>query len=112
MTEPSLKAEIWVKAQIRLCDINTIPAVVTRRGDSDAGAVYLKLNRFAEGCEVLAQVRTMDGRRAWMRGTGETPVAEADADAYLARQVNVDPDVWIVEIEDTEHRYQIDGEIV
>jgi len=112
MSEPSLKAEIWVKAQIRLCDLNNIPALVVRRGDPDAGAVYLKLNRFADGCEVLAQVRTTDGRRAWMRGTGDARVAEADADAYLARQVDFDPDVWILEIEDADGRYQVEGEIV
>lgn len=112
MGEASLKAEVWVKAQIRLCDLNTIPAMVVRRGDADAGAVYLKLNRFGDGCEVLAQVRAADGRRAWMRGTGEAPVAEADADAYLARQVAVDPDIWIIEIEDADGRYRVDGDIV
>jgi len=37
MSEPRLKSEIWVKAQLRLCDVTFLPCVVARRGDADAG---------------------------------------------------------------------------
>lgn len=45
MSEPRLKSEIWVKAQLRLCDIAFLPCVVARRGDADAGQVLVKVNR-------------------------------------------------------------------
>lgn len=112
MDEPALKANIWIKAQIRICDANFIPIVVARRGDPDAGAILLKLNRMTEGVEVLSQVRIAEGERAWMRGTGNTPVDEEQADAYIDKQLNVDPDIWVLEIEDPDRRYQIDGKIV
>jgi len=48
----------------------------------------------------------------WSRGTGPKPVSEAEADAYIERQVKYDPDVWVLEIEDRRGQYKIDGKVV
>jgi hypothetical protein len=112
MTEPALKAEIWVKAQIRSCDTNLIPAFVIRKGDPDAGSVLIKVNRFKAGVEVFSQVRTAEGVRAWMRATGNEPVNDAEADDYINRQLKFDPDIWVLEIEDPDSRYEIDGKVI
>lgn len=105
MSAPRLKTKLWVQAQIRLCDLQAIPAAILRRGDDDAGSVALKFNRLAEGCEVLTQFREPDGALAWMRGTGPKPVPETEADAYIARQRQRDPDLWVLEIEDPARRF-------
>jgi GMP synthase (glutamine-hydrolysing) len=111
--EARLKSGIWIKALIRRCDLAAIPIAVVARGDGDAGAILLKLNGgVAEGCWVLTQARGQDGELLWMRSTGPLRVAEADADAYIARQRQRDPDIWIVEIEHPEAERVLDGKVI
>ncbi len=110
--EARLRSGIWVQAQLRLCDRATIPFIVARRGDPDAGAILIKLDRGGGKFVVLARGYDKDGRRVWVRATGDGPVSETDADAYLTRQAEFDPDIWILVIEDPQSCYQPDGEVI
>jgi hypothetical protein len=107
-----LNTGLWVSAQVRICDRAFIPATVVRRGDPDAGTVLLKLNRFEAGVTVYTQTSSSGDEPMWSRGTGPNPVTEAEADAYIERQVKYDPDVWVLEIEDRRGQYKLDGKVV
>jgi len=107
-----LKTGIRVQAWLRRCAANGYMAAVVRKGDADAGALFLKVNRFKAGCEVFSGATAPDGGDAWFRATGPTPVAEKDADAYLARQVGYDPDLWVLEIEDPKGQFVMDDKIL
>jgi hypothetical protein len=96
--EPRVKAGIWVSMAMRMSDIAGRPAAVLRRGDADAGGILCVL-RGREGLVVLSQVRDAEGRPAWLRATGEKPVDDAAADAYVERQAKRDPDIWVVEFD-------------
>lgn len=109
--EARLKAGLWVASAIRMADMAGRPAVVVRKGDADAGGVLCVL-RAASGIVVLAQARDGEGRLAWLRGTGAAPVAEAEADAYLARQLARDPDLWVVEFEAPDHRPPFEARLI
>ena len=98
MTEPRVKAGLWVKMALRMADMAGQSGMVVRSGDPDAGGVLVVL-RGRAGFSVLAQMRAADGEAAWMRGTGPTPVAEDVADAYVARQLRTDPDLWVLDID-------------
>ena len=112
MTEPRLKTGIWIKAQIRMCDISFIPAVIARRGDADAGQVLIRRDRRDGTFEVFARTVVDGGGAGWRRITGPEPVAADAAQAAIDRELGFDPDIWVLEIEDPDGRYTFDGPVV
>ena len=98
MSEPRVKAGLWVKMALRMGDLTGQPGAVLRKGDPDSGGVLVVL-RGRDGFLVLSQVRAADGGSAWMRGTGAGAVDQATVDSYVERQVGRDPDLWVVEFE-------------
>ena len=98
MSEPRVKAGLWVSMALRMGDRDGRPGMVLRKGDPDAGGVLVVLHG-REGMTVLSQVRGAGDEVAWLRGTGASPVDQAAVDAYIARQIRFDPDVWVLEFE-------------
>jgi hypothetical protein len=98
MSEPRVKAALWVSMALRMADIAGRPGAVLHKGDPDAGGVLAVLRGRAGLC-VLSQMRTAEGALAWMRATGAAPVDQAVVDAYVVRRRKVDPDLWVVEFD-------------
>ncbi len=98
MSQPRIKAGIWVSMALRMGNADGRFGAVLRKGDPDAGGVLVVL-RNQEGLSVLSQMRSLDGELAWMRATGPGAVDQAAADAYVERQVKFDPDLWVIEFE-------------
>jgi hypothetical protein len=98
MSEARVKAGIWVQAALRLGNGAGRYGAVLRRGDADAGGVLVVL-RGRDGLSVLSQARTAGGEPAWLRATGAAPVNQDVVDAYVARQLKFDPDLWVIEFE-------------
>jgi hypothetical protein len=99
-----LSTDIWVSALIRRAEQGGAYATVIRKGDARAGAVLIKLaNRRLGTNRLLAEATRGDGERVWMRPVRAPE--EVDLDAYVDRTVRIDPDVWVVEIEDNQGRH-------
>jgi hypothetical protein len=111
MSEARVKAKFWVQAALRLGEQSAKPGMVVRSGDPDAGGILVVL-RSRKGLTVLSQVRAGEGDAAWMRASGPEPVDEAAADAYVARQVNRDPDLWVIEFEAPDALPPFQGRII
>lgn len=112
MTEPRIRTALWVQAQLRVCDRAGLPLVVRRRGDPDAGAIVLLIDRGVPGVVVMSQTRDELGRLAWLRPLGAEPAPEAKAEEFVTRTTKRDPDVWVIEIEDYRSEYVPDGAIL
>lgn len=110
----SLKAEIWVKAHLRRCFAAGLTAVVARRGAAEAGAVFIKVSLPGGAVRLLAPAPgpTYDdaGRRSWVAPLGNDPVSPEEVERFLARQTAVDPDIWILDIDDASGSGLLDGD--
>jgi hypothetical protein len=111
-----VKSHIWVSAYLRRLNAAFISAVLIRRGDADAGAIYIKVAALDGSCQVFAPLSAqfaqmmpneslvIDEGRAW-QAVYSPSAQEAEADAYLTRQAARDPDIWILEVESPEGQH-------
>lgn len=118
-----VKSHIWVSAYLRRLDSALIPAAIVHRGDADAGAIYIKVSTLDGMSQVLAPVPAyaLDERaakstgflqeegRAW-QSVYPVPADETEAETYLRRQISMDPDIWIIDVENRNGRHLI-GEL-
>ena len=78
--------------------------MVARKGDARAGAVLVKVfNPRTVETKLYGEALRGDGESFWMQPSSGK--SEEDLDAYVARTVKIDPDVWLVAIEDVEGRH-------
>jgi hypothetical protein len=113
-----LKSGVWVSAYVRRCFVEGAFAVIRRRGADEAGAIFIKVNRLDDTADVygpapqaaiggdLDDNQPLD--RAFSPAMKTMPAPDAEAEAYLARQIRFDPDLWIVETEDRAGRHFLD----
>lgn len=108
---PRLKPGFYVRALIRRAESAGASAMVLKKGSEEAGAVYLSLLQPSGMQTVLSQAYAGEGERVWLRPLGEECDA-VRARAYFEKQMRLDPDLWILEIEDREGRSFVDEKIV
>lgn len=109
-----LKTALWVAAYLRRCQVEGLSAVVRRRGAEEAGAIFVRISRLNGTSDLFgpAPQSAFDAApgaaRAFAPSLAVQSAPDADVEAYLARQVKFDPDIWIVEIEDRAGRHFLD----
>jgi hypothetical protein len=105
---PRLASGVWVSAYLTRLRLADIPVYVTAKGDSEAGAVVVKvalLDGTARAYERRSDLAT--GTRAWiLLAEGD----EAEVDAQLSRSRQRDPDLWLIELEDRQGRTLLEQE--
>lgn len=112
MSDDRLPTGLWVDAQLRHLTEKGTPYYIINKGAYAGGTVILKLNSLTEGCQILTQVRDMDGKLGWLIALSGGWVAESEADAYIRRAVDRDPDVWVIEVEDRSKINPFEGKLI
>ena len=109
MSDPRLKSILRIQAAVLASSQKGIPTTVVKRGDPDAGIIFVKVFGGATGCVIFNQSYDFkEDRLYWSKLTGDKPVEEAEADKLIEKQTNFDPDIWVLEVEDKFLRNPLD----
>jgi len=101
-----LKTEIWASALMRRAQIAGAFAAVVRKGDTDAGAVLVKVATMNGRARLYAPARDGAGERIWLDlSAGTLGDDEIAVDAAIRKRAETDPDLWVVEVEDKHGRH-------
>ena len=96
-------SDIWVYALVRRAQLGGAFATIVRKGDARGGAVLVKtFDSRSRQTRLWSEATSADAETLWMRPLASE--AEADVDAYITRAARIDPDIWVVEIEDADGR--------
>jgi len=109
-----LKTALWVAAYLRRCQVEGLFGVVRRRGAEEAGAVFVRINRLDGTSDLFGPApqsafdAVQGAARAFTPSLAAQSAPDAAVEAYLARQLQFDPDIWIIEVEDRAGRNFLD----
>lgn len=77
---------------------------IARKGASEAGSVFIVVRREADRLRAYGPppgpAYGDDGARRWQALFDGRVVSQAEVDQFIARQAAIDPDIWVVDIDD------------
>ena len=107
-------SDFWVSAYLRRVRIEGAFAVLRRRGAPEAGAIAVVVARGDRLSALFLQApqsafeTARPGDRLFVPAYAEVFVEERRIEEKLAREIDFDPDLWIVEVEDRDGRSFLD----
>jgi hypothetical protein len=105
-----LTSDFFVSAYLRQCGIEGVFAGLRRRGGAEAGAIFIIIDRLDGTGEIYgpapqASYADHPSERAFARLHNAETLARAEIEKRLDREIDFDPDCWIVEVEDRQGRH-------
>ncbi|TVR06710.1 MAG: DUF1491 family protein [Salinarimonadaceae bacterium] len=106
-----LRSDFFAAALIRRCAVEGVVAVQRRRGSSESGAIFVKVDRLDGTADLYGPapqslMEEGDATRRFAAVMREAPAGEVEE--KMRREARFDPDLWLIEIEDREGRCFLD----
>ncbi len=102
-----LATGIWVSAYLARLSQEGIYAHIVMRGDETAGAIAVKLATMNGKASFYTRATGPDGKALWHALSEDAP--EEEVDDAIRRRRRIDPDLWVVEVEDPRGRHLLDA---
>ena len=100
-----LKSEIIINAGIRAAEREFASAYVTKKGDVDAGAIFVKINTLDGKAKLFVRSSLYDFVENKYKVSFQDLYPSQimlvdDIDNRIFKEINIDMDCWVIEIED------------
>ena len=99
-----VKSGVLVSAALRYANTTLIDCVLERRGDEDAGAIFVHIDALDGRHKLLARSLNFEGEYEWQFITNTEWVDAEAAAIRLAAEIKMDQDAFIVSVCDAEAR--------
>ena len=93
-----LAAHIEVSGLLRSAQANGDFGMVLHKGERDAGSILIVMLGNQGLGTLLERMPQLDGSRQWAKTKVQVSDNKSEFEDYLARRMQQDPDVWIVEL--------------
>ena len=108
MRSHRLKTKLVVNAIQRTCGRMNLPFYVLKKGEENAGNIFIKILITETTSKVLSQINDLNGGTRWEPiGLENYIISNSEADKYIEKQIHIDPDTWVLEIEDKNEQFNI-----
>lgn len=104
---PRLMTDLWVDAEVRRAASQNWMAYRLYKGDKERGSVMIKVADMKGQAYILTQTMDFDGNRVWARRPASGQEAETLSDERVKKARTIDPDLWVIEIEDPSDCYSL-----
>lgn len=103
MPDDRLPTALFVDAHLKTLTATGIYYYFIQKGNHGSGLIMLKLNNLKGQVRLITQQRDFEtDEMVWVDALDKEILDEADADAYIQRAIDSDPDLWVIEIEDAD----------
>ena len=89
---------------MRRCFAEGLTCAVARKGSPEAGSLIIIVRVTDNALRVFVPppgpAYDELGRRCWLALFGGRTQTQSDVDALITKQISIDPDMWIIDIDD------------
>lgn len=102
MSDDRLPTGLVVEGHLKILDARGVFYYILNKGPYSSGVILLKLSDRQGRCRTQIQQRDLDGVLGWVNIFDDDVIEENKADEYIRKEIDRDPDLWVIEIEDPE----------
>ena len=97
MTSARLTSNLWVSVYRKRLETKAIPFYIVKKGDDISGSIIVRVSDLKGSSKVFVQSYDGVGTRIWLE-LAHAP--DSDVEKIIKKQIDIDPDAWVLELEE------------